>query len=261
VDRISVCAVTARVLIGLGGTGLLACVGAFGWRWHAITLQREASRSVFEQHRAEAGEMVALAGFAIDKTEVTVAAYRACVAAGRCTRPAPGQHCSFDLAGHDEHPVNCVTQAQAATFCAWAGRRLPTRLEWGLAGCAAGPPKQSPGECVGRHDVFEGYGGRTVLQRPAMGTCPVLTGVTTPEGLFGMGGNVSEWTSSEPDPGRSNRWTYMGPSWIMRLTRPFPLSCYSGMPEAPGYQDSLIGFRCARSADQPIWREVIGAKR
>ncbi len=105
--------------------------------------------------------------FYIDRTEVPVSAYRACVAAGACSRPinvpadvacewgilpdsdADKERRRYGLIG--DHPVNCVTYAQAETFCQWKGGRLPTHGEWMLAG--RGPASTRPGSCESTEDL------------------------------------------------------------------------------------------------------------
>src|SRR5690349_5871447 len=60
-----------------------------------------------------------VAGFWLDKTEVTVAAYRVCEAAGVCTNPYPFDGCN--AWGRDRHPMNCVGTSEAETYCNWVG--------------------------------------------------------------------------------------------------------------------------------------------
>src|SRR5262249_1616087 len=89
------------------------------------------------------GRRVDVAAFRIDRTEVTVARYAACVAAGSCgtegltmpywnrrEQPKEAGFCNWGNKGREEHPINCLTWAQAQAYCAWAGRRLPTEAEW-----------------------------------------------------------------------------------------------------------------------------------
>jgi len=71
---------------------------------------------------------VNLADFAIDVTEVTQDQYAACYAAGACTAPACPWDCSQGTL-----PATCLDWDQAKSFCAWAGKRLPTEAEWEMA--------------------------------------------------------------------------------------------------------------------------------
>jgi formylglycine-generating enzyme required for sulfatase activity len=72
---------------------------------------------------------VFLPSYEIDRFEVTVAQYRRCVADGGCDSGAL-------LQGDQRHhrraknPVVNVTWRDAADYCGWAGKRLPTEAEW-----------------------------------------------------------------------------------------------------------------------------------
>ena len=81
-----------------------------------------------------------VAPYCMDRTEVTVTAYAACVTAGACTAPDAynpalkdslhPSHCTWNRSDRTTHPVNCVDWNQATTYCGWAGKRLPTDEEW-----------------------------------------------------------------------------------------------------------------------------------
>ena len=71
---------------------------------------------------------VYLAGYWIDLTEVTNNMFQSCVQAGKCTPPVHSSRFGDD--DYTDHPVVGVTWSQAAAYCAWAGRRLPTEAEW-----------------------------------------------------------------------------------------------------------------------------------
>jgi formylglycine-generating enzyme required for sulfatase activity len=84
------------------------------------------------QHR------VIMTPYLIDKYEVSISRYRACVTAGVCTVPGnPAQTLYFET-GKEDHPISGITRAQALEFCAWDGSRtLPTEAQWEKA--ARGP--------------------------------------------------------------------------------------------------------------------------
>jgi formylglycine-generating enzyme required for sulfatase activity len=87
------------------------------------------------------GYEVTVSSFFIDRTEVTVAAYGDCVAAGSCPPLVEGDNystghtplCTYGKPGMEQHPVNCVTHDEAEKFCAFVGKRLPTEYEFELA--------------------------------------------------------------------------------------------------------------------------------
>jgi formylglycine-generating enzyme required for sulfatase activity/tRNA A-37 threonylcarbamoyl transferase component Bud32 len=91
---------------------------------------------------------VEVASFCLDQHEVTVTEFHRCSDPGECKRPflkshwaEPGDEsaveasafaslCNEGRDGVGDHPINCVTWAQAAAFCRFRGARLPTEAEW-----------------------------------------------------------------------------------------------------------------------------------
>ena len=77
--------------------------------------------------------------FELDATEVTVSAYGECVTAGACTTEGLvltselGDYCNWGKSSRGNHPINCVSWHQAEAYCRWAGKRLPTEVEWEYA--------------------------------------------------------------------------------------------------------------------------------
>jgi formylglycine-generating enzyme required for sulfatase activity len=133
--------------------------------------------------------------FRIDRTEVTIASYRQCVEAGVCITPNIEEKpsCNWSIEGTDDHPVNCIDHARAQTYCAWAGKRLPTEREWeyaarGNEGRRFPWGADEPGANLLNWNELVGT-------TTAVGSYPV--GATPDTGLLDMSGNVWEWTASE----------------------------------------------------------------
>jgi formylglycine-generating enzyme required for sulfatase activity len=92
--------------------------------------------------------------------------------------------------------VNCVSWSQAATFCAWAGGRLPTEAEWEYAARSRGREIEYPWgnqapTC--EYAVIPDEGG--VFGCGMDRTFPVCSKElgNTDQTLCDMTGNVSEW--------------------------------------------------------------------
>lgn len=153
----------------------------------------------------DAQDSVYLDAFWIDKTEVTAAQYRGCVAAGACSAPdTSSPWCTYGDASKLDYPINCVDWNQAAVFCGWVGRRLPTDAEWekaarGTDGRTYPWGEQEPtGELL--NFFLDGSGissfGAAVddgneLIAPAVS----YPGGASPYGALNMAGNVAEWVA------------------------------------------------------------------
>lgn len=151
----------------------------------------------------------------VDTVEVTNDLFQLCVDSGACKAPDPsksnkGQVCS-DEDAFDRCPMVEVSQQEAANFCTWIGRRLPSGLEHlALRQAAFGGdltrftpyPGTSEIPAVCDDAVLRTAGCMASRPRPI-----TLSGGTTgaasrdaanAEGgkrLFDLVGNVAEWTS------------------------------------------------------------------
>ncbi len=153
---------------------------------------------------ADTDRLVELAGFSIDRFEVTNQLYRLCFESGGCTWPARTASITrpdyFLNPGLGSFPMVNVTHEQAALFCRWAGKRLPLEEEWEVAASSALTLRRAYRYPWG--DNFERSRANGIST--AVGdTLPVGTyspGGDSPSGAADMAGNVAEWTASPGNP-------------------------------------------------------------
>ena len=207
-------------------------------------------------------QQVCLSAFLIDRTEVTVADYRACEAAQIC-KPArinKGEEADARL------PVTFVSWEEANTFCRWSGKRLPTETEWEKAARGSGGrrfPWGNEFEC--RRGNFGNFAmdGRCA-EEGAPGK-PVAVGSyslgATPEGVFDMAGNVWEWTADayRADAYRNVKTQKKAANSpeTLRVLRGGGCCSMLSLPRASdrwalpqSYRDGDIGFRCAKDGKE-----------
>ncbi|MFO0760036.1 MAG: SUMF1/EgtB/PvdO family nonheme iron enzyme [Byssovorax sp.] len=228
-----------------------------------FTMGSPAGEGAEDEHPAHE---VTLSAYCLDRTEVTVAAYRACVEEPRgplrCKPPGAGAYCNGAARDRDDHPINCVDQKDAEAFCAWAGKRLPTEAEWERAARGGDEKRLFPwgNEAPGAQLCWDGEGSLAGKGR-RQGTCPVgsFAKEGDPLAIVDLAGDVAEWVADayapyrpEParDPKASDRTLQIG----KRVVRGG-----SWFSEEPGEVRAArrdwfvatdrtfdVGFRCAR---------------
>ncbi len=151
----------------------------------------------------EGGIAVNVHSFKIDRDEVSVAEYEACIEAGKCQRPKDHQrnkYCNVGAEGRGNHPANCVDWQEALDYCSWKGGRLPYESEWEKAARANSQSRYSWGEVVScKHAILDD--GKTMGSVPnepdGCGedrTWPRGSHAANGYGLHDMHGNAGEWT-------------------------------------------------------------------
>lgn len=206
-----------------------------------------------------------LDSFAIDEYEVTWRDYAACVEAGACEKITLAQ-CEVwtgeafvrgaPLAAGflgESHPVVCATWAQAAEYCIWRGKRLPTEAEWERA--ARGPDARrqypwgdAPPTCARAQTYSCGLTTAPVGRRQA--------GVS-PDGIHDLAGNASEWVADWYHPSayqHASRANPLGPArGDVKVVRggsfydgPGYLRASYRYGLSPQWGYATVGFRCAR---------------
>ena len=186
--------------------------------------------------------------FYIDKFPVTNAQYRQFMEA--TGTPPPKFWGTADLAGLDQ-PVVGVRWSEANAYAAWAGKQLPTEVQWEYA--ARGKQNRRYPWGIQEPDPMRcNYG--DFLNIPSKVT--MHEDGATPDGVVDLAGNVYEWsagpflpyartqnsgTASNSEPRRVVR----GGSWH---SPPEELRCTFRKGVFPETQLDTIGFRCVLSA-------------
>jgi formylglycine-generating enzyme required for sulfatase activity len=203
---------------------------------------------------------VYLDAFWIDQTEVTNAMYAKCISAGRCDPPQPSS--SFDTYGDpqfDNYPVTSVNWENAASYCTWSGRRLPTEAEWEKAARGVEQRVYPWGKQIdcsfanyydGKRYCFSRQGGPSPVKYSEIGRSPY--------GLYDMAGNVWEWVNDwyasnyyQRSPSRNPGGATSGQARVVRggswVNDADNVRAANRVRLDPSDANNTLGFRCALS--------------
>ena len=219
-----------------------------------ITLGCQPTRDPGCKRHESPNKKLRVDAFMIDRTEVTVAAYRQCVEAKKCQPPFVfNVSCNWSRKNAESHPMNCVSWQQARQFCAAQKGHLPTEAQWARAARGSSARLYAWGD---QKPTCKRAMMRTT--EPGCGlrsTAPVASRPLgrTPEGVDDLTGNVAEWVEDAYSGNGFNPQTkpvedtdveriQRGGSWYRSAT---DLRAGHRERHPAGRRGPGVGFRCA----------------
>jgi formylglycine-generating enzyme required for sulfatase activity len=221
---------------------------------------------------------VYLSAYEIDKTEVRVSDFYACIRAAGCPRTSPPPFLAYwDMDDPDtcNHPMTGVSWYGASDYCAWAGKRLCTEAEWEKAARGADDRIFPWGNALPTCDLAVlNDTEETSLDSGGCGTGAVWPvgskpAGASPYGVLDMTGNATEWVHdwwadywpSSPDDAPPPTVDPEGPnSGLLRASRGssyyqwqvvwgWHAAFARQQGEPPETLCDEVGFRCCRDAE------------
>ncbi len=198
-------------------------------------------------------QRVTLPAYAIDRTEVSNAAFRLfgdqVSVTGVGTPQYPSGEASLVHAGEPDRPVVATTWTESRAYCRFLGKQLSTEQQWQRA-LRGGErlPDGSPNPMPARNLPWGAavtpfpahiFIGASLVGAAAVGSHP---GDRSPEGVLDLGGNVREWTDSKS--ASPSFRIVMGGDWFYTTA-----ANYHDLVDAPTDSSASqrlfnIGFRC-----------------
>jgi sulfatase modifying factor 1 len=208
---------------------------------------------------AAAADAVRVGDVRIDRTEVTIQAFRDFAARTALRTAAEREGGGFEFDGGwqrragwtylrpygeapaDDEPAVHVSWQEARAFCEAAGGRLPTAAEWRRAAYTEMRDAPPQGFAPGRTYAFpagERASGMWVRSAGATRHRAVATGAPGVNGLHDMGGNVWEWLADR----RGGEALTAGGSWWYDAAQ---TRAEEMQWKDASFHAVYIGFRCA----------------
>ena len=211
---------------------------------------------------------VTLDSYYIDQYEVSMQLYGAFLLAAKHDAPSTWDDEAATTVG--DRPAVGMGWTDAAAYCAWAGKRLPTEAEWEKAARGTDGRRYPWGHMQPFVDIANYNRGVWVSEAVKLvGVAGGVEGMSvrhglkdggkSPYGLHHMAGNAAEWVSDwydreyyakSPDtnptgPPTGEKKVLRGGSWA---DLPVALRVSARMSAEQDFQDRTIGFRCAKDA-------------
>jgi formylglycine-generating enzyme required for sulfatase activity len=199
---------------------------------------------------------VLINAFFMDKYEVTVKQYAAFLQESGGDRPSEWK--TMNKTANQNRPVMGVDWAEAARYCKWAGKRLPTEAEWEKA--ARGTDgRLYPWGNDPPTPLHANYGKKEWNNHEALVPVGTLEAGKSPYGIYDMAGNVWEWVSdwydndyykhspaeSPAGPPTGGFKVIRGGSWNTSARN---LRAADRYFDPPSFRSQYVpGFRCAKT--------------
>ena len=221
--------------------------------------------------QSEGTNPVYLSSYYIDKYEVSNSQYRLCQDAGVCTEPYDVTSIMYQNyyynATYAGFPVIWVSYNQAATFCQWAGKKLPTEAQWEKAARGKTMRTYPWGDKEPADNIEATQANHTALFGDVTSVMWGDDGVS-PYGVYNMAGNVAEWTDTwynidsyyqkrtddvavvdpiGPSDSPTQEKVIRGGSWVSLEDE---ITTYSRDKAFPNYRYYNLGFRCVQSVSK-----------
>ena len=219
---------------------------------------RDGGRDEYPRHQVD------LDAFYIDKHEVTNGRYRQFVKATGHRIPQHPKNPARTLWKGDqvseavaERPVVNVDWHDAAAYCAWAGKRLPTEAEWEKAAKGT-EDRRFPWGNVEPTAKHLNFNQQWIGEKTLMPVGSYEAG-KSPYGVYDMAGNVWEWVADwydpayyEKSPAKNPPGPVTGTDKVLRSSGwavETPLvRIFTRVKSDPLIRNESTGFRCAMDA-------------
>ena len=246
IDRATV--TNAQFAAFVDATGYRTQAESFGWSYVFKGLLSKAKRQSIARTRS-----------------VSAAPWWLAVEGAYWRKPEGG---GSNLRGRRHHPVVHVSWHDAAAYCAWAEKRLPTEAEWEYAARGGLEGKRFPwGDAFmrgGKHrcNIWQGrFPDENSLADGHFGTAPARAFPPNGYGLYNVAGNVWEWCADwfSPDwhrehppinptgPADGDRKVLKGGSYLCHDSYCNRYRVAARYANAPDAATGNAGFRCAAS--------------